>query len=213
MKKVKFSSHTGSLVLYRIWKQYPESVPRCFCGQVLPARGVEAEVTPVFWAVLSHLRLSATPWTVAHPAPLSWDSSGKNPGVGSLPLLQLGCATRRRLCQLPCVGGGCQQHPAQALVLPQRVTCTDSPHSPGCRVLLVRKFRKLMVSSQKKGGIPKMFPESSTCYSNSNVFYSIHISWILSTPLPFKQNINSAFKRNLEICPMSPTHEIKQKHN
>ena len=31
---------------------------------------------------------SANPWTVAHQAPLSWDSPGKNTGVGSHALLQ-----------------------------------------------------------------------------------------------------------------------------
>ena len=41
--------------------------------------------------VLSHfgrVQLFATPWTVAHQAPLSWDSPGKNSGVGCCFLLQ-----------------------------------------------------------------------------------------------------------------------------
>ena len=38
--------------------------------------------------VLSRVRLSVTPWTVAHQAPLSWNSPGKNTGVGSHFLLQ-----------------------------------------------------------------------------------------------------------------------------
>ena len=37
---------------------------------------------------LSHIRLSATPWTVAHQAPLSMEFSHKNPGVGSHSFLQ-----------------------------------------------------------------------------------------------------------------------------
>ena len=35
----------------------------------------------------SHVQLFATPWTVAHQAPL-WNSSGRNPGVGCHFLLQ-----------------------------------------------------------------------------------------------------------------------------
>ena len=31
--------------------------------------------------VLSHVWLSATPWTVAHQAPFSWDFPDKNTGV------------------------------------------------------------------------------------------------------------------------------------
>ena len=38
---------------------------------------------------LSRVRLFATPWTVAHQAPLSWDSPGNNTGVGCHFLLQL----------------------------------------------------------------------------------------------------------------------------
>ena len=37
---------------------------------------------------LSHVRLFATPWTVADQAPPSWDSSGKSTGVGYHCLLQ-----------------------------------------------------------------------------------------------------------------------------
>ena len=37
---------------------------------------------------LSRVPLFATPWTVAHQAPLSWDSPGKNNGVGYYALLQ-----------------------------------------------------------------------------------------------------------------------------
>ena len=36
----------------------------------------------------NHVRLCATLWTVAHQAPLSWDSPGKNTGVGCHALLQ-----------------------------------------------------------------------------------------------------------------------------
>ena len=37
---------------------------------------------------LSHVRLFATLWTVAHQPPPSWDSPGKNTGVGCNFLLQ-----------------------------------------------------------------------------------------------------------------------------
>ena len=36
----------------------------------------------------SHVRLCATPWTAAHRLPRSWDSPGKNTGVGCHFLLQ-----------------------------------------------------------------------------------------------------------------------------
>ena len=36
----------------------------------------------------SRVRLFETPWTVAHQAPLSWDSQGKNTGVGFHAFLQ-----------------------------------------------------------------------------------------------------------------------------
>ena len=36
----------------------------------------------------SHVQLFATPWTVAHQAPLSMDSPGENTGVGGHFLLQ-----------------------------------------------------------------------------------------------------------------------------
>ena len=35
-----------------------------------------------------HVQLFATPWTVAHQAPLSWNSPGKDTGVGCHSLLQ-----------------------------------------------------------------------------------------------------------------------------
>ena len=38
--------------------------------------------------LLSRVRLFATPWTVAPQAPLSWDSPGRNTGVGCRALLQ-----------------------------------------------------------------------------------------------------------------------------
>ena len=37
---------------------------------------------------LSHVWLFATPWTVAHQSPLSWDFPGKNTGVGCYFLFQ-----------------------------------------------------------------------------------------------------------------------------
>ena len=43
------------------------------------------------YAMLSHfsrVQLCVTPWTAAHQAPLSWDSPGKNTGVGCHFLLQ-----------------------------------------------------------------------------------------------------------------------------
>ena len=54
-------------------------------------------------AYLSRVRLSATPWTVAHQAPLSIDSPSKNTGVGCHALLQGSCQPRdqtRVLCLL-----------------------------------------------------------------------------------------------------------------
>ena len=36
----------------------------------------------------SHVQLFAAQWTVAHQAPLPWDSPGKNTGVGCHALLQ-----------------------------------------------------------------------------------------------------------------------------
>ena len=42
----------------------------------------------------SHVQLFATPWTVAHQAPL-WDSPGKNTGVGCHALLQGIFSTQR----------------------------------------------------------------------------------------------------------------------
>ena len=38
--------------------------------------------------MLSHVQLCVTPWTVAHQAPLSMGSPGKNTGVGCHFLLQ-----------------------------------------------------------------------------------------------------------------------------
>ena len=46
------------------------------------------EASPQFIGMLSHfshVQLFVTPWTVAHQAPLSMDSPGKNTGVGSCP--------------------------------------------------------------------------------------------------------------------------------
>ena len=37
---------------------------------------------------LSRVQLFVTLWTVAHQAPLSWDSPGKNIGLGTYSLLQ-----------------------------------------------------------------------------------------------------------------------------
>ena len=39
-------------------------------------------------SLLSHVRLCATPKTAAHQAPRTWDSPGKNTGVGCHFLLQ-----------------------------------------------------------------------------------------------------------------------------
>ena len=38
--------------------------------------------------LVSHVRLFATPWTVAHQALCPWNPPGKNPGVGCHDLLQ-----------------------------------------------------------------------------------------------------------------------------
>ena len=37
---------------------------------------------------LNHAQIYATPWTVDHQASLSWDSPGKNTGMGCHVLLQ-----------------------------------------------------------------------------------------------------------------------------
>ena len=46
---------------------------------------------------LSRVQLSATPWTVAHQAPLSWDSPSKKTDVGFHTLLQKIFPTRVEL--------------------------------------------------------------------------------------------------------------------
>ena len=51
-------------------------------------------------AYLSWVRLSATPWTVAHQAPLSMDSPGKNTGVGCHAFLQGSFQPRDHTCVL-----------------------------------------------------------------------------------------------------------------
>ena len=43
-----------------------------------PSPGVTPGHTPVVVQPLSHVQLFATPWSVAHQAPLSMDSPGKN---------------------------------------------------------------------------------------------------------------------------------------
>ena len=40
------------------------------------------------WKSLSHVWLFVIPWTLVHQAPLSWDSPGKNTGVGCHSLFQ-----------------------------------------------------------------------------------------------------------------------------
>ena len=45
-------------------------------------------------AVLSCVLLFATPWTTGSQTPLQWDSTGKNPEVGSHSLLQGICLTQ-----------------------------------------------------------------------------------------------------------------------
>ena len=52
-----------------------------------PCLGADFALT-VCWAVLSHVWFFATPWTVAHQAPLSWSSPSKNTGAGCHFLLQ-----------------------------------------------------------------------------------------------------------------------------
>ena len=58
--------------------------------QVIPVKrcGQEISKTCVFCCVLSHVQLFLTPWTVAHLAPLSRNSPGKNTGVSCHFLLQ-----------------------------------------------------------------------------------------------------------------------------
>ena len=46
------------------------------------------EKTCVRAASLNHIQLSETPWTIAHQAPLSRDSPGRNPGLGGHVRLQ-----------------------------------------------------------------------------------------------------------------------------
>ena len=86
------------------------------------------------------------------------DSSGKNTGVGHLSLLQLGCAARHQLCKLPCVRGmtASSSQPRSQPRHSVSSACT-APTPLACGVLLVRKFLKLMVSSQKREEFPKCF--------------------------------------------------------
>ena len=49
----------------------------------IPGATVRLSWSEVKWKSLSHVRLFATPWTI-----LSWNSPGRNTGVGSLSLLQ-----------------------------------------------------------------------------------------------------------------------------
>ena len=49
------------------------------------SRLTTGDVCPRVWChVLSCIWLFVTPWTVAHQAPLLWNFSGKNTGVGSI---------------------------------------------------------------------------------------------------------------------------------
>ena len=54
--------------------------------------------------LLSHVQLFATPWTVAHQAPLSMEFSGKDTGVGSHFLLQ-GIFLTQGSNQISCIAG------------------------------------------------------------------------------------------------------------
>ena len=54
---------------------------------------------------LSRVQLFATPWTVAHQAPLSMNFPGKNTGVGCHFLLQtLGQYVVKKECEDACLG-------------------------------------------------------------------------------------------------------------
>ena len=55
-------------------------------------------------ALFSHVQLFATPWTVAHQAPLSMEFSGKDTGVGSHFLLQ-GIFLTQGSNQISCIAG------------------------------------------------------------------------------------------------------------
>ena len=57
------------------------------CPHPLPTYS-SSHTGPVFVYMLNHIQLFATPLMVAHQDPLSWDSPGKNTGVGCHALLQ-----------------------------------------------------------------------------------------------------------------------------
>ena len=87
-------------------------------------------------AVLTHSVMSdsATPWTVARQVPLSWDSPGQNPGVGSLSLLQgifpnPGIKPRSPALQVNSLPMNHQESPGSAL------TPSKRPLFPPCGVI------------------------------------------------------------------------------
>ena len=66
--------------------------------------GVKSGLCACVLSRISCVRFFATPWTIAHQAPRSWDSSGKNTGVGSpppwgwMPSSRGSCRPRDRNC-------------------------------------------------------------------------------------------------------------------
>ena len=75
----------------------------------------------------SLVRLCVTLWTVAHRAPLPWDSPGKNTGVGCHALLQGIFPTPDRTCVFLCLLH-CRQilYPPSHLGSPQRILVHDN---------------------------------------------------------------------------------------
>ena len=93
---------------------------------------------------LSRVQLPGIPWTVAHPAPLSMESPGRNTGVGSHSLLQ-GIFLTQDQTRVSCTAGRPMRsweilslqtltmsfHPLPVLVLrPAKATCICCSFSP-----------------------------------------------------------------------------------
>ena len=73
-------SHESNSILEQ--KQTYVSMDRVESPEIIP------QVYGCVWSCFSHVRLFATPWTVAHQAPLPMDSAGKNTGMGCHALFQ-----------------------------------------------------------------------------------------------------------------------------
>ena len=71
----------------KLEKSKPASIHMGFCEVIF----ILHKMAMLCYAMLSHfsrVQLCVTPWMAAHQAPLSWDSPGKNTGVGCHFLLQ-----------------------------------------------------------------------------------------------------------------------------